>query len=163
MRCTLGSFVVLLLITLSTLTFFSFSALAEVATIDVHLDLDQNSATGCTVTTADGDAPGVELRIRTLFDVTTGMVTETTTAPCEDALLGVFGVESAVSSAPALPYGTVAGNGLAGSTLIESHVPVAVAGAARSARAFVAVTSIVGEDALLAGSQCPQSILDLLL
>ncbi len=124
---------------------------AEIATIDVLLDLDQDSATGCVASTVDGDAPGIELRVRTLFDVGTETVTSTTTAPCADPTLGVFRSEVAITGAPLPPFSGVPGNGVLGSVLVETHVPLSVVGASARSRAFVVLTSPVGEDALLAG------------
>ena len=122
---------------------------AEVATLDVLFDLDQDAATGCTISTVDGDAVGVDLRIRTLFDVGPESVLSTTGSDCVDPALGLFGAETPVTTAPQPAFPGILGNGTSGSMLVESHVPLAVTGAVAEARAFVIVTSLVGQDAML--------------
>ena len=128
------------------------SSRSEVATIDVLLDLDQDSATGCDVATVDGNAEGVELRVRTLFDVGTEIVLSTASAACTDSVLDIFEVDSPIPTAPQPGWQGVAGNGALGSMLIESHVPRALMGQATQARVFVVTSSIVGEDVLFVGA-----------
>ena len=135
---------------------FVTPARAELATIDVLLDLDEDIATGCVVGTIEGDAEGVDLRIRTVFDVGTDVVTSATTAACADAVSGTFEPEVAIATVPQVPWSGVVGNGVAGSTLVETHGPLDVIGLdvigpSRRARAFVVLSSLVGEDALLTG------------
>lgn len=135
----------------ATLLTLAMPARGELATIDVLLDLDEDAATGCVVGTAGGSAEGVDLRIRTLVDVGTEAVTSASTASCVDPLSGAFGGESEVPTAPLAPWSAVVGNGVAGSMLVETHVPRDLVGTALRARAFVVLSSVVGEDVLLAG------------
>lgn len=101
--------------------------------------------------TIDGVAIGVESRIRTLFDVGLEGVTGTTRADCADPILGLFGSELPVDSAPFPPLAATLGNGTAGSMLIESHLPIPMTRPGVAVRAFVVVESILGVDALVAG------------
>jgi peptidoglycan/xylan/chitin deacetylase (PgdA/CDA1 family) len=135
---------------------------AEVATIDVLLDLDRNSETGCGVMTVDGEAAGVELRVRTLFDVGTETVLSTATASCADPLLDLFDIESPILSDPQPSWVGISGNGVAGSMLIESHFPIALTGQTSTARSFVVVSSMVGEDTLFDGDAGALLLLSLL-
>ena len=138
-------FLLLLLLTFGITT----NSRAEVATLDALFDLDQDPATGCTVNTVDGDAEGVDLRIRTLFDVGQETVLSTTASDCVDPILDLFGAETPIATAPQPAWPGVVGNGTSGSMLVEAHIPLAVTGAVAEARAFVVVTSLVGEDAML--------------
>ena len=128
------------------------TASAEIATLDLLFDLDENTATGCAVATADGVAPGIELRIRSLVDTEASSVTGSTHADCIGA--DTFGAETALPAAvgtpglPTAPWAAVTGNGQSGSTLIETHLPLALAGGAERARVHVALDSPSGSDAL---------------
>lgn len=127
----------------------AFDARAEVATIDLLLDVDLDDGTGCAVATADGSATGVERRLRIAFDVGLGEVTSLSTATCVDPSGAGFGPEVPVASAPAAPWSGADGNGLGGTTAIEAHWPIASLGAGRLARLQATVGSVFGDDALL--------------
>ncbi len=133
------------------LTILASPVSAEVATLDVLLDVDHDSSTGCDLMTVDGLAQGVETRIRTIYDVGTQNILSTTYADCLDPVVGLFSNESAVGSSPAPPWAGVVGNGTAGSTLIESHIPATALTPIGTIRAMVVVNSVLGEDTMLTG------------
>ncbi|GEM_PF-6839427 len=124
-------------------------AFAQIATIDVLFDTDRDGATGCDVATVEGVASGVDLRLRTRVDLSTEVVSSIEHAPCVDPLLGVFGPDVPVSALPVPGWSVETGNGIEGSTLVESHVPLSVFGPARRARVYVALDSGGAADALL--------------
>ncbi|MDP6979209.1 MAG: hypothetical protein QF570_11500 [Myxococcota bacterium] len=75
----------------------------------MHFDRDRNAATGCTVASADGPIPGIELRLRTTVDLMTEEVVSITHASCVD---GAFGAENPVSSGATPPWDVVTGGGI---------------------------------------------------
>lgn len=123
--------------------------LAEIATIDVLFDLDQDSGTGCSVVTSEGPAPGIELRLRSLVDTDTDAVTSVSSASCIDAVADTFGSETPLPVGPFPSWSTVPGEGASGSTLVETHLPLEVSNSSGLARVFVSVSSPSGADALL--------------
>lgn len=125
---------------------------AQEAILDVLFDLDREAATGCDVATPEGPAPGIELRLRTRVDVGAGTLTAIEHADCIDEVGGVFGPGIQASTAPLPGWSVSPGNGVEGSTLIETHVPVSAFGAARRADVFVALDVAGGGDAMSSAS-----------
>lgn len=123
-------------------------ALATIANVDVLFDLDRNSSSGCATTSADGDLPGAELRLRTTVDSITEEVTAVTFAYCTVPATNTFGPETPISSVVAPPWAVVVGNGTSGSALIETVLPISLAPMASTVDAYVTVTSAAGSDAL---------------
>jgi len=122
-------------------------ALAAVATFDLLFDLDRSETSGCSVTTSDGPAAGIELRLRTRVDLDSDEVVSATYAGCAGSGESPFGSETPVAP-PGASWSAVAGNGALGSTLVETFVPRAALGSGTTARVFVAGASEAGEDAL---------------
>lgn len=124
-------------------------AQAQTAQLDLFFDVDRDAGTGCSVATADGPVAGIELRLRTGFDVGLASVDSIETAPCLDPAMDLFGAGTPVSTAPQPGWLVEAGEGLAGSTLVETHLPLAELGVAPAARVFAQLTRGGDADALL--------------
>ncbi len=122
---------------------------ADEAELVVGLDLDRNLETGCAIVTADGTVPGVELSLRTIVDLVTRQVISVTHASCVEPLTGIFGPETPVVVDPSPPWTVIDGDGIAGSTLIETQLPLAEIPAATVAHAYFTLNSPAGNDALL--------------
>ncbi len=90
------------------------------------LDLDNDSATGCAVVTADGSLPGVEQILTTEVDVETRMVTAVSREMCVDPVTDAFGPPVPISAPFAPPWPIGAGLGIAGADVIETYVPYSV-------------------------------------
>lgn len=125
---------------------------AQEAVLDVLFDLDRNAATGCDVATPEGPAPGIELRLRTRVDVGAATLTTIEHADCVDEIGGVFGPGVQAATAPLPAWSVSPGNGVEGSTLVETHVPGSVFGGARRADVFVALDVAGAGDAMSSGS-----------
>lgn len=139
-------------VVLSGLLSFAGAGKAQVATLDVLFDLDRDSSTGCDVTTAEGVAPGVDMRLRALVDLASDLLTEIEHADCVDPLGGGFGEGGAVTTPPLPSWSVLPGNGVEGSTLVETHVPGSVFGGARRAEVFVSLDVEGVGDAMSNGS-----------
>lgn len=138
----------------------SGDASAQVATLDLLFDLDENALTGCDVATADGGAEGIELRLRTLVDVPSETITSSAYASCVDSDLDLFGSETPLAASspppppseplglPVAPWSVIPGNGTSGSTLIETHLPISELAGAPFAKLHVALETAAGADAL---------------
>lgn len=122
------------------------TALAGIATLDVLFDLDRDEASGCTVSTSEGPAAGIDLRLRTLVDADSDEVGSVSHASCIGSGEAAFGSETLVPP-PESPWRVVPGNGVTGSTLIETSIPLSVLGSGASVRIFVAATGESGSDA----------------
>ena len=97
------------------------SAWAATTTLSVTIDADNNTATGCTVTTAAGSLSGIEVVLDTVVGTTganTGVVGNVTKRNC---VAGVFGSPVVVSGG-GWPVGMGAGSG--GSDVIETFIPL---------------------------------------
>lgn len=123
------------------------TALAAVASLDVLFDLDRDESSGCTVSTAEGPAAGVELRLRTLVDVESAEVSSVSYASCIGSGEATFEGETLVPP-PVSPWRVVPGNGVTGSTLIETSIPRAALGSGESVRIYLAAAGESGSDAL---------------
>jgi len=128
------------------------AARADQAVLAVRLDLDRNPGTGCPSATAEGTVPGVELLLRTVVDLDTRQVVSVTHSRCADPQTGEFGVETPVGEGPAPPWNVVDGDGTAGSTLIETHLPLTAVPGVTTAHAYVDLVAPSGGDALLSST-----------
>ena len=117
-------------------------------TVDVLFDLDRDALTGCAASSADGNLPGIELRLRTTVDDTTAAVTNVTYAHCVVPASDTFGAETPVSTVVAPPWDVVVGNGTSGATLVETVVPLSILPRVATADAYVVVFGVPGSDAL---------------
>jgi hypothetical protein len=117
----------------------------------VYLDLDDNPATGCTVSTPDGPFPGIEQVLVTT--VANDQVTAVSRRVCVDPSTSTFGAPTAVTTFPT-PWPVGLGLGTSGSDVIETYFPLADAGQQIfSARlGFGSDDGYVGQDALLTGN-----------
>ncbi len=141
-------------------TMLPSNAFAQVATLDLLFDLDENALTGCDVATADGGAEGIELRLRTLVDAPSETVTSSAYASCVDSDLDLFGSETPLPASstppppsealglPVAPWSVIPGSGASGSTLIEMHLPLSELAGAPFAKLHVALEAAAGADAL---------------
>ena len=123
------------------------TAIAAVASFDVLFDLDRNETSGCIVSTTDGPAAGVELRLRTVVDVDAGEVTSVSHSSCISSGAATFGSETVVPT-PVSPWRVIAGNGVMGSTLIETSVPRSLLGSGASVQVFLTGAGDAGSDTL---------------
>lgn len=123
------------------------TAPAGAATFDLHLDRDRNTATGCTISTADGPVSGIDFRLRTTVDPTTEEVTAITHATCVG---GSFGAETPTGGVATPPWAANTGEGTTGSTLIETQLPLSLVPHPFSsvADAYVTLANAALEDAL---------------
>ena len=107
--------------------FAIFPLFAQAATTEfrVLLDTDNDSSTGCSVTTPTGAFTGVDQVLITTVDTTpTGStVTSVVRQMCSG---GVFGFTTPISTAP-VPY-AVGSAGASGNSYIESVIPIALLG-----------------------------------
>ncbi len=124
------------------------SAHAQVATIDVLLDLDRDRASGCAVGTPDGDAEGIERRLRVQVDVSTREVSDVSIADCLATGTDTFGPGTTPSTIPSPPWPVAVGEGRSGSTLIEAPLPLSVLAGAPAIDVALRVSSAAGNDAL---------------
>ena len=125
-------------------------ATAQTASLFVYLDLDNDPATGCTVSTVDGPFDGVEQILETTVDTTTDMVTAVDRIECTDPLTDTFGAPMAVTP-PAPPWPVGGGLGVGGSDVAETSFPTAAAGFALTTvrLGFEIDVPAMGADALL--------------
>lgn len=126
------------------------AAHADDAVFDLLFDLDRDAGTGCSVASADGPIPGIELRLRTAVDPVTEEVVSIHHASCVDAATASFGSETPVVGGATPPWPIVTGDGTSGSSLIETQLPLSVAPFATLADAYVTFMSSPLEDALTA-------------
>jgi hypothetical protein len=93
--------------------------------VDLLLDLDNNSATGCTVATVAGSFEGVEQKLISRITASSppdaGTVTDTALSDCVDPATGAFGAPSSFDGG--WPVGI--DNGTAGRDLVETYAPLA--------------------------------------
>jgi hypothetical protein len=126
--------------------FLAISLPASAAELRVLVDLDNNPATGCSITTPAGTVTGIEQRFTTTIDTTvspprvTGVVGET----CGTG--GTFGGPTAVSAGG---WNVGVGNGTGGDNVIETLAPVPP-GVPQVRLAFVYDDPAIGTDALIA-------------
>ncbi|MCX7557399.1 Ig-like domain-containing protein [Xanthomonadaceae bacterium JHOS43] len=97
----------------------AWPAFAQTHAYSVYADLDNNPATGCTITTAAGTVPGIEAVLTADVSVDPVAVTGQRLARCE---AGVLGVSAAVSGAYPYPVGFDQGAG--GFDVIELGAPL---------------------------------------
>jgi large repetitive protein len=95
-------------------------AQAATTTVDTLLDTDNNIATGCTVTTSSGNVAGVEQILRTVVaaDASGYRALSTSLLNCSGAS---FAAPIVIDN---VPRPIARGNGVAGSTAVESVVPL---------------------------------------
>ena len=108
--------------------FLPATASAVTHTFSILLDLDNDAATGCTVSTVAGPFDGVEQILDTTVDTTTGppaaMVTALAIRTCTDPLTDTFGPPVPVTSFIASPWPVGIGNGSGGLNVIETYFPL---------------------------------------
>jgi hypothetical protein len=111
----------------------------------VLLDLDNNTATGCTVATADGPFPGVEQRLITTVATTTNPMTVVAVVR-QVCIAGppanTFGPNIPVNSPFNPPWPVGNGNGTGGFDVIETYFPLA--GVAPGVYRLGFISSLVG-------------------
>ncbi|MBZ0113433.1 MAG: hypothetical protein K8J08_13300, partial [Thermoanaerobaculia bacterium] len=90
------------------------------AEMSVLLNSDDDTATGCTVVTVDGDFDGVESVLITVVDDVTDEVTAVTLSDCVG---GVLAPPTVVMGLP-LPWPVGVGLGEAGSDVVETALPL---------------------------------------
>jgi len=103
---------------------FAVPAAAVQSTVDLLLDLDYDSGTGCTVMTADGPFAGVEQILTTTVDTsgtTTATVSSVVRSVCTDPGTDTFGAPIAVDPG-GWPVGV--GLGLDGFNVVETYFPL---------------------------------------
>lgn len=120
------------------------TALAQSYQHRLYLDLDNNAATGCSVTTAAGAVSGIEVRLTATVQGQPPMVTSSTRETCSG---GVFGAPQA--QAAGYPVGL--GNGGGGSDVVELATPLTGLGSGGPANVVFVSTSATGAD-LVGGS-----------
>jgi len=115
------------------------------------LDLDDDAATGCTLSTVDGPFDGVEQLLVTTVETTPSPVQVTGVVRHEcDAMSGTFGPAIAVDSLQVPPWPVGIGNGTMGSSVVETYFPLEAVGAALPVRIGVVSNDLSGNgDALL--------------
>ncbi len=133
------------------------AAWADTATYQILLDTDNNPATGCTVATVDGPFDGAEQRLVTT--VTTGSNSATVSGVQLQNCTG-SGFGAAVWSAGgSWPVGL--GNGLNGTAIVETYLPLSAWIGSGPARLGVVSEAGGGQDALLLnGGQTIQLTVD---
>src|SRR5580692_8121463 len=96
------------------------------AQFTAYLDLDNNSTTGCTVTTPDGPFPGVEELVTTTVDLTQTppQVIAVNKQLCTNPGTNTFGPAQAITSPFAPPWQVGVGNGTGGADVVESYLPL---------------------------------------
>ncbi len=98
-------------------------AAAQTAQFRTFLDLDNDPATGCTVTTADGSFTGVEERLTTTVDLGTEEITAVQSEVCVTPP-ATFGAPVAVNAPFAPTWNLGAGLGTGGSDVVETYTPL---------------------------------------
>ncbi|MER2601757.1 MAG: IPTL-CTERM sorting domain-containing protein, partial [Candidatus Competibacter phosphatis] len=133
------------------------AAWAETATYQILLDTDNNPATGCTVATVDGPFDGAEQRL--VATGTTGSNSATVSGVQLQNCTG-SGFGAAVWSAGgSWPVGL--GNGLNGTAIVETYLPLSAWIGSGPARLGVVSEAGGGQDALLLnGGQTIQLTVD---
>lgn len=133
----------------------SFGLAAPVSALTVEyralLDLDADTATGCTVNTVDGPVDGVEQLLITTVETTPapGEVTGLERQECDQGT-GLFGGSIAVTVPQAPPWPLGPGNGVMGSDVVETYFPLSEVGAELPIRLGLVSDDLSGnEDALL--------------
>ncbi len=113
-------------VTLIVLLVFTNAASAATTEIRALLDLDNDVATGCSVMTVDGAFAGVEMIHTTTVDATGGLptVTGVETRSCIDPGTDTFGPPVAITSPYPPPWPVGIGNGIGGSFVVESYLPL---------------------------------------
>ena len=99
-------------------------ASAVTSSVDLLLDLDNDAATGCTVTTVDGPFDGVEQILRTTIETTGAAAADVTVVErleCTDPGTNTFGAPIAVDPGT-WPVGV--GLGLDGFNVVETYFPL---------------------------------------
>jgi hypothetical protein len=124
------------------------SARADSGQLQFLFDTDLSTATGCTVSTPEGNFVGAELRLIATVDLDAATVGSLQLATCS---AGVFGAPESIDAPFAGPWGIALDNGEAGSDLFEAYVPLDRFGAATLARVGVVLSDDCGSDALIAG------------
>jgi hypothetical protein len=119
--------------------FVGSAALAQSFDHRVYLDLDNNPATGCSVTTAAGAVNGAELR---LTATVTGLPPTVTSATRETCSAGSFGSPQAQASG----YPVGLGNGSGGADVVEFSTLLDGLGASGTARLIFVSSSATGAD-----------------
>lgn len=125
------------------------NARAQDALLTVLFDLDRDPDTGCEHATPEGVVPGIELVLRTTVSLDSQAVTSATHAACANPVTHEFGAELAVTGLASPPWDVTPGDGSAGSTLLETYLPLAAAPGASTVHAHVALLTPAGSDALL--------------
>lgn len=130
---------------LASTLFASQMALAATTTINTLLDTDNNTATGCSVSTLNGAVNGVESIVTTtVIADTSGYRTQSITM--QNCVGGSFGAPAFITN---IPSPIARGNGTGGTTAVESYVPHAFL-PATGQPIRVAVTT-AGSDGLTGG------------
>src|SRR6266850_5900234 len=130
---------------LAALFFAAVAMPAFAAELRVLADLDNNSATGCTVTTPAGALTGVEQRFITTVDTTVDPP-RVTGVTREDCTGGAFGAPVSVSSGG---WNVGLGNGTNGDNVIETSLPVP-SGTRVIRLGFIYDDPAIGADGLIA-------------
>ena len=117
---------ILLVVILVLLLSWGISASAATTEIRALLDLDDDVATGCSVMTVDGAFTGVEIIHTTTVETTGGLptVTGVSTRTCTDPGTDTFGPPVAIASPYAPPWAVGIGNGVGGTDVVESYLPL---------------------------------------
>ena len=120
---------------------------AATTSVEIGFDIDNNPATGCTLTVGSRTMAGVEVALATVATtmVDTGAVGAITRRTCT---AGVFGAPVAVSSGG---WSVGMTTGLNGSDLIETFIPLADLAGASS----VKIGAITQSDSLIATDVFP--------
>ncbi|MEM9291943.1 MAG: tandem-95 repeat protein [Acidobacteriota bacterium] len=112
----------------------------------VLLDLDDDSSTGCTVATADGNFDGVEQLLTTTLGV--GVVDSVERQECTDPATDTFGAPITVDTPVAPPWPVGDGLGIGGGDVVETYFPLPAGECQRIRLGFEAIGG-AGTDALL--------------
>ncbi len=84
---------------------------ADLTTLVVLFDIDRMSTSGCTIGTAEGDAQGIEMRLRTQIDLVTFEVANVSYANCLATGGNTFEAERPLSRSPTPPWIVAVGEG----------------------------------------------------
>ena len=124
---------------LAASSLFAGVAAAQSYDHSVYLDLDNNAATGCNVTTAAGPVNGAEVRLTATVTGTPPMVTGSTRAQCAGA---AFGSAQPISGS----YAVGLNNGIGGSDVVELATALAGLGQGGTVRVTFVSTGAGGAD-----------------
>lgn len=135
-------------VAVGALLLYSTSARADSGQLQFLFDTDLSTATGCTVSTPEGNFVGAELRLTATVDPDAATIGSLQLATCS---AGEFGAPESIAAPFVGPWSIALDNGEAGSDLFEAYVPLDRFGDATSARVGVVLSDDCGSDALIAG------------